>query len=159
MFLTLRSNGVMSTLVGLVFIVEMWQLTSASWTRTNMAVNAATCTSSDTAYISQAMYNIQSMVCRSFLRLPHISFFNMRLHKLTGIKLASTISGLSTIEGNLGKKRNDLNAADKAKLDIFMSLYGEFDPTSMAAIATARSLITNMACEFIDISITSTRRC
>lgn len=69
----------------------------------------------------------------------------------------STISGLETIESNLGRKRDDLDPGDKAKLDIFMSLYGEFDPTNKDAITTAENIITNIECEFVHISTTRLR--
>ncbi|RHZ48404.1 uncharacterized protein CDV56_103926 [Aspergillus thermomutatus] len=84
------------------------------------------------------MTNIASMVGKVFPSRVLCETNNSLL------KLTNTRTGLTTIKNNLGTARRELSTDDKAKLDLFMALYGIFDPTDKDAITAAETRITKI---------------
>jgi hypothetical protein len=56
-------------------------------------------------------------------------------------------SGLGIARDSLGQDKSKLSSDDRAKLDMFMSMYGIFDPTNDADSKLARSKITDVECK------------
>ncbi|KAJ9379705.1 hypothetical protein DTO063F5_7076 [Paecilomyces variotii] len=115
-----NTKGLLAAWIGLSTTAQLWPGVSAQWTMRNIVLDSVSCDTAATNYLAKAIYNIQSM-------------------------LYSTISGLSTIKDNLGKAREDLEAADRAKLDLFMAMYGIFDPVDTDAISTAQTTVDTVA--------------
>ncbi|KAL4936131.1 hypothetical protein BDV06DRAFT_228186 [Aspergillus oleicola] len=55
--------------------------------------------------------------------------------------LTSTREGLARLNSSLDTTREQLSPGDKAQLDLFMALYGIFDPQEQTAVETAKSQI------------------
>ncbi|PYH91866.1 hypothetical protein BO71DRAFT_432457 [Aspergillus ellipticus CBS 707.79] len=137
-----KPNGLLTTVIGLIALAQLCPAALAQWTRTNMALNAASCSGTRPTYLSKAMYNIQSMV-RTLPISTYVPLEVSTTHRI--LQLSSTIAGLVTIDQYIDTAIADLSNDNKAKLDLFRALYGEFDPEKEVDVEDAKSAITTIS--------------
>ncbi|RWQ97380.1 hypothetical protein C8Q69DRAFT_441578 [Paecilomyces variotii] len=80
----------------------------------------------------------------SFIHLWPIALAQRTRTKLlydAGSRYRRNHDSIQTVRDNLGTQRRHLSPGDRAKLDIFMALYGIFDETDQQSIATVRPKI------------------